>query len=98
MGKRYEYKTINVSQEPPLYDSINNMLRPTIETAANRWAQKGWRTVAVMPSQGPGYADAILIEREVALKAIAFEDYGKTRFLDPDDVTYVFTSEEQGYA
>lgn len=54
MTKTYEYKKINVSQEPT----------PTIEFAANRWAAMGWRTVAVMSSPGPGYADAILIERE----------------------------------
>ncbi len=94
MGKRYEYKTINVSQEPPLYDSINNMVRPTIETAANRWAELGWETVAVMPSRGPGYADAILVRRDRGLCAIRFvEDGYRVRYLDPDDVTYVYSEE-----
>jgi hypothetical protein len=60
----YEYKTINVSQEPSP-DASDRLRKPTIETAANRWAQMGWRTVAVMPSQGPSYADAILIERNL---------------------------------
>jgi hypothetical protein len=60
----YEYKTINVSQEPSP-DVLDRLRKPTIETAANRWAQMGWRTVAAMPSPGPGYADAILIERNL---------------------------------
>lgn len=63
MTEIYEYKTINVSLEPR--PDVNEPLRKaTIETAANRWAAKGWRTVAVMPSRGSGYADAILIERK----------------------------------
>ena len=61
MADIYEYKKINVSLEPPLSTS---MRKPNIETAANRWAAEGWRTVAVMPSTGPGFADAILIERK----------------------------------
>ena len=61
MTEIYEYKKINVSLEPI---SDPGMRRATIETAANRWAAEGWRTVAVMPSLGPGYADAILIERK----------------------------------
>lgn len=60
---RYEYKTINISLEPSL--GIDSIRKPTIETAANRWASEGWRTVAVIPSKGRGYADAILIERAV---------------------------------
>jgi hypothetical protein len=60
MTEIYEYKKINVSLEPP----ADRPRRPTIEMAANRWAAMGWRTVAVMPSSGPGYADAILIERK----------------------------------
>lgn len=64
MTEIYEYKTINVSLEPS--PDLNGIRRATIETAANRWAEMGWRTVAVMPSQGQGsgYADAILIERK----------------------------------
>ncbi|MFL5664911.1 MAG: hypothetical protein ACJ8BW_26715 [Ktedonobacteraceae bacterium] len=58
----YEYKKINVSLEPPT--DRHGLNKATIESAANRWAKMGWRTVAVMPSQGSGYADAILIERE----------------------------------
>lgn len=57
----YEYKKVNISLEP--HDPWD-ITGATIETAANRWAEMGWRTVAVMPSQGPGYADAILIERK----------------------------------
>ena len=58
----YEYKTINVSLEPS--PDQHGLRKATIETAANRWAEAGWRTVAVMPSSGPGYADAILVERK----------------------------------
>lgn len=58
----YEYKKINVSLEPSR-DRLG-LNKATIESTANRWAEMGWRTVAVMPSQGLGYADAILIERE----------------------------------
>jgi hypothetical protein len=58
----YEYKTINVSLEP------SGGMRgpgqgPTVESAANRWAEQGWRTVGVMPARATGYADVILIER-----------------------------------
>lgn len=58
----YEYQTINVSNEPS--PDPHGIRRATIETAANRWAAMGWRTVGVMPSRGIGYADAILIERK----------------------------------
>lgn len=61
-NKTYEYQKINVSLEP-LPDPNRPYRRPSIESAANRWAELGWRTVAVMPSQGPGFADAILVER-----------------------------------
>jgi uncharacterized protein DUF4177 len=56
----YEYKMVNISLEPSFGESIN---KPTIASAANRWAVMGWRTVGVIPSQGPGYADSILVER-----------------------------------
>ena len=62
----YEYKTINISLEPPVTDKHK---RPTVESAANRWAKQGWRTVAVIPSQGPGYADSILIERPLNFRS-----------------------------
>lgn len=58
----YEYKMVNISLEP-LPNPENPFNRPTVMTAANRWAQMGWRTVGVIPSQGPGYADTILVER-----------------------------------
>lgn len=57
----YEYQTINVSLEPS--PDLYGLRKATIESAANRWADMGWRTVAVMPSPGSGYADSILIER-----------------------------------
>lgn len=62
MGETYEYRKINVSLEPS--PDPRALRRATIESAANRWAAEGWRTVAVMPSQGPGSADSILIERK----------------------------------
>jgi len=62
-GAKYEYKTVNITLEPhgPDYP----FRKPTIQSAANRWARMGWRTVGVILSRGPGYADAILVEREV---------------------------------
>ena len=57
----YEYQTINVSTEPS--PDPHGVRKATIASTANRWAAMGWRTVAVMPAQGPGYADAILVER-----------------------------------
>ena len=60
----YEYKTINISLEPLPDPKTHLPKKATVQSAANRWAKMGWRTVAVMPAQGAGYADAILIERE----------------------------------
>lgn len=57
----YEYEMVNISLEPPI-DELP-FRKATIASAANRWASMGWRTVGVIPSQGPGYADAILVER-----------------------------------
>lgn len=57
----YEYKMVNISLEPPIDE--RPFRKATIASAANRWAQLGWRTVGVIPRQGPGYADAILVER-----------------------------------
>lgn len=62
MTEIYEYKMINVSLEPS--PDPHGWRKATVETAANRWAAEGWRTVAAMLSPGPGYADAILIERK----------------------------------
>lgn len=62
MSEIYEYMKINISLEPS--PDPHGLRKATIETAANRWAEQGWRTVAVMPSPGPSYADAILIERK----------------------------------
>jgi len=59
---KYEYQVINVSLEPS--PDPHGIRKATIASAANRWAAMGWRTVAVMPTQGSGYADSILIERE----------------------------------
>jgi len=62
MTQKYEYLTINLSNEP--HPEGKSFRKATIATTANRWAEQGWRTVAVMPSPGPGYADSILIERK----------------------------------
>lgn len=51
----FEYQLINVTAAKPY----------TIGGTANSWAEQGWRTVAVIAPEGPGYAAAILIEREV---------------------------------
>ncbi len=56
----YEYKVVNISLEPP---ADNVLLTPTVETAANRWAEMGWRTIAYIPSKRSGYAECILVER-----------------------------------
>lgn len=58
----YVYQVINISLEPDL-DPTKPSRKATIESTANRWAAMGWRTVGVMPSQGSGYADSILLER-----------------------------------
>lgn len=90
----YEYKTINVSLEPrPDTTEIRQGIRlPTIETAANRWAEEGWRTVGVMPSQGSGYADAILIERKIEKQPVGVEvDYeGSKLQFRWDDVSLLY--------
>ena len=52
MDEVYEYQVINVAK------------RVSIQSVANRWAADGWRTVSFIPSQVPGYDDAILIERK----------------------------------
>lgn len=61
MLEMYVYKLINVSLEPPIEDKPYR--KATIDSAANRWAAMGWRTVSAIPSPGPGYADSILVER-----------------------------------
>jgi len=71
MAEIYEYKKVNVSLEPISNTTIRGA---TIETAANRWAKMGWRTVAVMPSTGPGFADAILIERKKGDRDSPFDE------------------------
>lgn len=67
----YEYRKINVSLEPS--PDPHGLLKATIASAANRWAEQGWRTVSVIPSTGVGYADAILIERKIEKDPIAIE-------------------------
>lgn len=64
MSEIYEYKKINVSLEPPPDPHLYGVRRATIESAANRWAEMGWRTVAVVQGdREKGYADVLLVER-----------------------------------
>lgn len=92
MAEFYEYQTINVSLEPS--PDPHGIRKASIESAANRWAKQGWRTVAVMPSRGPSYADAILIERKRNYLGIAFEDDKGKHVLHPDDVTFIYAENE----
>jgi|tagenome__1003787_1003787.scaffolds.fasta_scaffold16139425_1 hypothetical protein len=94
MAEFYEYQTINVSLEPLKKDHDGPGGRPTIADAANRWSKQGWRTVAVMPAQGPSYADTILIERKRKYLGIAFEDDEGKHVLHPDDVTFIYAENE----
>jgi hypothetical protein len=57
VSDQYEYKVINLSNEP----SRN------LETACNRWAAMGWRVVSVMQAthadRKAGFATSFLVER-----------------------------------
>jgi hypothetical protein len=90
MAEFYEYQLINVSCEPLKKDQGGPGGRPTIADAANRWAKMGWRTVGVIPSQGAGYADSILIERKRRYLGIKVNEL----VLHPDDVTFIFAENE----
>lgn len=63
MTPRYEYKTINVSH----YVSMDD--------AANSWAEDGWRVAAVVPRQGPGYADSLILERMLEPSYIIMQEH-----------------------
>ncbi len=63
MSDTYEYKMINVSTEPS--PDRYGLRKATIESTANRWAEMGWRTVAVLSSPEVGFADSVLIERKI---------------------------------
>lgn len=49
------------------YKVINTSLYGNVEEAANFWAQRGWRVVGAMSSQGAGYADRLILERPVGV-------------------------------
>jgi len=85
-----EYQVINISTEPS--PDQHGIRKATVETSANRWARLGWETVAVMPSQGPGYADAILIKRKPDPIGIRFENpqTGEIQFLAMPDVSFIY--------
>lgn len=87
----YEYQTINISLEPS--PDPHGIRKATIATASNRWAKEGWRTVAVMPSQGSGYADAILLERKIGKKS-PHEGLLAVRYTAHDDRVYVFPPDQ----
>lgn len=67
MIPRYEYQTVNTSH----YGSVAD--------AANVWAAQGWRSVSVIGSPGPGYADTLLIERELPPSFIVMRDNPPTK-------------------
>jgi hypothetical protein len=52
-GSFYDYKIINTSHHE------------TMLTAANAWAERGWRVVAALSAKGPGYADRLILERPI---------------------------------
>jgi hypothetical protein len=88
MGAEYEYQMINISLEP----APDDFRKATIETAANRWAEQGWRTVGVMPSRALGYSDAILIERKKETNppiAIEVDCEGKSYIFPWEDVRVI---------
>lgn len=94
MDDLYEYQVINVSLEPS--PDPHGIRKATIESAANRWTKQGWRTVAAMPSRGPGYADAILIERKRFPLAIEVkDDEGKSVYYRLEDVRFIYLKEDQ---
>lgn len=53
--KEFDYKTVN----PTHFSSI--------EEAANSWAERGWRVVAVNSDNRPGYANSLILERPVGV-------------------------------
>lgn len=67
MTEIYEYQKINISLEPS--PDPHGLRKATIESAANRWAKMGWRTVGFtevsLADHKAGYADSILIERKI---------------------------------
>lgn len=84
----YEYKVVYLPFEPAL--DPDNLQKPTIESAANRWAERGWRTVGVMPAKGIGYADAILIEKKKQPIGIEVDYEGKTLRFPWSEVTILY--------
>lgn len=89
----FEYKMVNVSLEPS--PDPHGVRKANIETAANRWAQDGWRTVGVTPARGSGYADAILVERKIEKRPVAIQvDYeGSKLQFRWDDVSLIYLGE-----
>jgi hypothetical protein len=87
-----EYQVINISQEPA--PDQHGLRKATIETSANRWARLGWETVSVMPSQGPGYADAILIKRRRLPLGIRVTDRNGEYYVPMEDVAFIYPKED----
>lgn len=95
----YEYRMIEVSLEPFQETEEGELRKATIESAANRWAGQGWRTVGVVPARGPGQTDRILIEKKkfpnAGLLAIKYRDEkDKTYYLPPDRVELIYQPNE----
>jgi hypothetical protein len=84
----YEYKVINLSFEPA--PDPDDFRKATIESTANRWAQRGWRTVGVMPALGLGYADTILIERKRQPIGIEVDYKGEILRFPLDEVRMIY--------
>lgn len=83
-----EYQVINISQEPS--PDPHGVRKATVETSANRWARLGWETVAVIPAQGPGYADAILIKRKPTPLGIRVTDRDGSYYVKMEDVAFIY--------
>lgn len=86
--KFYEYQTINVSTEPS--PDPHGFRKATVQSTANRWAKQGWRTVSVIPSQGPGYADAILVERRREPIGVQAVTPDATYYFKPEEIRFIF--------
>lgn len=77
-ARRYEYKTINTSH----FGEAG-----AVEKAANAYAEEGWRAVAAIGARGPGYADALIIERPIQDPILGYQIADD--FYSPEDVTIV---------
>lgn len=49
------------------YKVVNPTYYPSMEEAANGWAERGWRIVGVVSDNRPGYANELVLERPVGV-------------------------------